>query len=73
MARALGARAVPERIAPIAALIPDLARWSSGDCVRLLTVLRTKEGRRERPFVFALLRAERFRKFATSFHLAPKT
>ena len=67
VAQALGARSVPERIAPIAALIPDPARWPADDRRRLLAVLHAKEGRRERPFVFALLRAERFRKFVVGF------
>jgi hypothetical protein len=66
VARALGVRAVPERIAPIAALIPDLARWPAADRRRLLAALRAKEGRRERPWVFALLRAERFCRFLAS-------
>jgi hypothetical protein len=67
VARALGARSVPGRIAAIAALIPNLARWPAVDRAGLLAVLRSKEGRRERSFVFTLLRAERFRKFVEGF------
>ncbi len=63
VARSLGVPRVPERLAPVAALIPDLPRWPAADRRALLAVLRRKEGTRERPFVFALQRAARFRRF----------
>ncbi|MBI1722625.1 MAG: hypothetical protein HYR48_01815 [Gemmatimonadetes bacterium] len=63
VAKALGAARVPERMAPVVALIPDLARWSERDRRGLLALLRAKEGRRERPYVFALQRAVRFLAF----------
>jgi hypothetical protein len=63
VARALGARTVPERFAPVVALVPDLPRWPPAERRRLLAAMRAKEGSRERPFVFGLDRAERFRRF----------
>jgi len=60
VARALGAVSVPERLAPVVALIPGLARWPEPERRALLALMRAKEGRRERPFVFALQRHTRF-------------
>jgi hypothetical protein len=51
------------RIAPVAALIPDLARWTGKEKRRLAAILLAKEGKREGPFVLAMLRHERFRRF----------
>ena len=69
VARALGVRpsAVPTAIAPIAALIPDLARWPASEMRALAAALRGKAARRERAWVRALLRAERFRRFIAGF------
>lgn len=66
-ARALGAPRTGGRLAPVAGLIPDLARWSPADRRALLSVVRAKEGVRERPFVFALQRAGRFRRFLATY------
>lgn len=63
VAGALGVRAVPSRLAPVAALIPDLARWPGADRRRLLAVMRAKEAPRERTYVLALRRATRFLAF----------
>lgn len=63
VARTLGAARLPERMAPVVALVPDLARWPADDRRPLLAVLRAKEGKRERPYVFALQRAARFLAF----------
>ncbi len=63
VSRALGVRSVPARIAPIAALIPDLARWPEADRWALARALRARVARRERTWVRALLRADRFRRF----------
>ncbi|HXZ86187.1 MAG TPA: hypothetical protein VEI82_11930, partial [Myxococcota bacterium] len=57
------ARAVPERLAPVAALVPDLARWETGERRSLLALLRAKEGPRERPFALAMLRHGRWRRW----------
>ena len=54
------------RLAPVAALIPDLARWPAPDRRRLAAVLLAKEGRREGPFVLAMLRDARFKAFLAS-------
>ncbi len=48
------------RLVPVAALIPGLADWPLADRRALLALIRAKEGRRERPFVFALQRHPRF-------------
>jgi hypothetical protein len=48
------------RLTPVLALIPDLARWPLADRRALAGLARAKEGRRERPFVFALRRHARF-------------
>jgi len=67
-ARALGEprlaskRAFP-RIAPVPALIPGLARWAPEDKRRLAAAVLAKEGRRERSYVLAMLRAQRFARF----------
>lgn len=63
VARALGARAVPARLAPVAALAPDLGRWDPEDRRRLLALLRAKELPRERPFVRAMQRHGRWRRW----------
>jgi hypothetical protein len=70
VARALGeprlaAPAIP-RMAPVLALVPGLARWSPADKRRLAAAALAKEGRRERPYVRALLRAARFARFLRS-------
>jgi hypothetical protein len=56
-------RAVPERLAPVAALVDDLARWERAERWALLALLRAKEAPRERPFTAAMLRAERWRRW----------
>lgn len=61
--RDLGAAAVPEHLAPVAALVPGLRRWSPAERRRLLTLLRAKEHPRERPFVFAMQRHRRWREW----------
>jgi hypothetical protein len=69
VARALGVARIAKvqpRLAPVAALIPDLARWSPGDKRRLAAALLAKEGRREGAFMRAMLRAERFTDFLTA-------
>ena len=63
VALALGAEAVPERLAPVAALIPGLGRWEPGERRGLLALLRAKELPRERPFVLAMQRHERWRQW----------
>jgi len=60
--RALGVK-VAGRITPIAALIPDLARWPLADRRHVAAAILAKEGRREGPYVKALRRADRFRRF----------
>ncbi len=56
-------RAVPERLAPVAALVPDLARWERAERWALLALLRAKEAPRERPFTAAMLRHARWRRW----------
>ena len=51
------------RLVPVVSLIPDLDRWSPAERRALLALLRAKEGRRERGFVFALQRHPRFLAF----------
>ena len=66
VARALGAPRILEtmpRLAPVAALVPTLSRFSPADKRRLATVLSAKEARRERGYVLALPRATRFLEF----------
>ena len=66
VARALGVPrldAVRPRLAPVAALIGDLGRWSPQDKQRLAAALLAKEARREGTYVRALQRAGRFMKF----------
>jgi hypothetical protein len=63
VARALGAPSVPERLAPVAALVPDLGRWEPEERAKLLALLRAKELPRERPFVVAMQRHERWRRW----------
>jgi hypothetical protein len=58
---------VEPRLAPIVAGIPDLERWPGADRNRLAAVLRSKFGRRERGYVSASIRAERFRRYIASF------
>ena len=62
VARALGVERVARRLAPIAAGIRGLEHWPEGDKSRLAAVLRSKFARRERGYVGALIRAERFRR-----------
>jgi len=50
----------PWRLLPVAALIPGLARWTPVERRALLALMRAKEARRERDFVFALQRHPRF-------------
>jgi hypothetical protein len=73
VARALGARSVPERLVPVAALIPGLERWAPAERRGLLALLRAKEGKRERPFVFALQRHTRFMRFLNRRFRPPTT
>lgn len=63
VARALGADAVPERLAPVAVLVPDLGGWDAAERRGLLALLRAKELPRERPFVLAMQRHERWRRW----------
>jgi len=63
VARALGAATVPPRLAPVAALVPGLARWDATDRRRLLAILRAKEGPRERSFVLAMQRHPRWKRW----------
>ena len=63
VARALGAESVPERLAPVAALVPGLADWDAGERRGLLALLRAKESVRERPFVLAMQRHARWRRW----------
>jgi hypothetical protein len=67
VARALGVRSFGERMAPLLALIPDLDRWPAREKAALAAAARAKEARRERSFVLAMLRAERFRRFVAAF------
>ncbi len=50
------------RLAPVAALIGGLGRWGDADKRRLAAAILAKEGRREGPYVLAMLRADRFRR-----------
>ena len=63
VARALGAGTVPGRLAPVAALIPDLGRWDAGERRGVLAILRAKEAVRERPFVLATQRHARWKRW----------
>jgi len=63
VARALGAAAVPERLAPVADLVPDLRDWEPAERRALLGVLRAKALPRERPFVLAMQRHARWRRW----------
>jgi hypothetical protein len=67
LARTLDVARVPERMAPVAVLVPDLARWSGQERRRLAALMLAKEGRREGPFVLAMLRHARFRQFLQRF------
>lgn len=67
VARALGVKSVPARLAPLAALIPALASWPAADRAALARVLAAKEAVRERGYVTALIRAGRFRDFVFRF------
>lgn len=49
-----------EHLAPIAAVIPDLGRWSRGDRRALLRIMRAKGGTRERDYVLGNVSAPRF-------------
>ena len=66
-ARALGephllSKTAP-RMAPVVAQIPGLARWARRDKRWLAAAVLGKEGRRERPYVLAMLRARRFARY----------
>ena len=61
--RALGAADVPERFAPVAALVPDLGRWERAERRALLELLKAKEAPRERAFVLASQRHTRWRRW----------
>jgi hypothetical protein len=66
VARTLGVpriEALAPRLAPVAALIPDLARWRETDQRRLAALILAKEGRREGVYVRAMFRATRFADF----------
>ena len=66
VARSLGVpriKTAQPRLAPVAFLIGDLARWSEPDKRRLAAALLAKEGRREGTYARAMLRAGRFLKF----------
>jgi hypothetical protein len=63
VARALGTATVPERLAPVAALVSDLARWSQPERRDLAALLRAKEYPRERAFVLAMQRHRRWRRW----------
>ncbi len=68
VARSLGAPSIPERLAPVAALVPDLGHWAPEERRGLLALLRAKEMPRERPFVLAMQRHQRWRRWlATTF------
>lgn len=60
VSRALRSPAVPARLAPVAALVPDLARWAPAERRALSALLRSKESPRERPFVLAMQRHRRW-------------
>src|SRR5437868_4071748 len=69
VARTLGVpriAAVVPRIVPVAALIPDLARWSRAEKRRLAAVMLAKEGTGEGAFLLAMLRHRKFRAFIES-------
>ena len=66
VSRALGVARIAAgdtRLAPVAALIPDLARWAPADKRRLAAAMLAKEGRLEGAYVRAMLRAGRFVEF----------
>jgi hypothetical protein len=66
------ARAVPERLAPVAALVRDLARWEPAERRALAGLLRAKEGPRERAFVLAMLRHTRWRRWLLETFPGPR-
>jgi hypothetical protein len=57
VARALGVRSVPERLAPVVGLIPHLRRRTLAERRQLLGLMRAKDGRRERRYAIRLLRS----------------
>ena len=61
------ARLERARMTPVAALIPDLARWSPAERRQLAAMLLAKEAHREGPYVRAMLRAKRFGAFLQRF------
>ena len=67
LVRTLGVARVPGRMGPVAALIPDLPRWSMPERRRLAALMLAKEGRREGPYVLAMLRHPRFQRFLQRF------
>jgi hypothetical protein len=60
---AIGSRLVSCRLVPVAALIPDLARWPAPDRRALLRLVRAKEGPGERRYALLLQRHPRFNEF----------
>lgn len=74
-ARALGEPrlAVPPvpRMVPVVALVPGLDRWSPEDKRRLAAAVLAKEGRRERDYVRAALRADHLARFLEARFAAP--
>lgn len=60
VARRLGARRVPERLAPVVALVGDLGAWTPAEHRGLVRLMRAKEGRRERAYVRAMQRHARW-------------
>ena len=61
------ARAMTLRMAPVAALIPDLVRWPRVERRRLAALLLAKEARGEGVYVRAMQRAGRFERFLRRF------
>jgi hypothetical protein len=72
VARTLGAAAVPERLAPVAALAPGLERWTPAQRAGLLALLRAKELPRERTFVSLMQRHERWRRWLADTFPTPR-
>ena len=56
VARSLGVKAVPSRLAPVMALIPGLGGWPREERRRVAAMMIAKEGVREGPYVRAMLR-----------------
>lgn len=58
VAASLGVRAVPPRLAPVLALIPNLGRWPREERRRMAAMLHAKEAVREGAYVRAMSRVE---------------